>query len=65
MPVLGFGVFVMLRRQLVGIRDRVERAEAGRVPIEPAPDPTTPVEPAPKNGKKDGHAPGTVIAAVG
>ena len=25
MPVLGFGVFVMMQRQLVGLRDRVER----------------------------------------
>lgn len=26
MPVMGFGVFVMMRKQLLGIRDRVERA---------------------------------------
>lgn len=25
MPMMGFGVFVMMRRQLIGIRDRVER----------------------------------------
>ena len=65
MPVLGFGVFVMLRRQLMGIRDRVERAEAGRVPIGSGPDPTAPAEPTPKNGKKDGQAPETVIATAG
>jgi hypothetical protein len=31
--VLGFGVFVMVRRQLLGIRDRVERAEGSVEPL--------------------------------
>jgi hypothetical protein len=35
-PLLGFGVFVMVRRQLLGIRDRVERA-AGRADAGPRP----------------------------
>jgi hypothetical protein len=28
LPIMGFGVFVMLRKQLLGIRDRAERMEA-------------------------------------
>jgi hypothetical protein len=38
-PVFGFGVFLMTRRQMLGIRDRVEAAaRAGRPgPVEPAP----------------------------
>ncbi len=31
-PLLGFGVFVMTQRQMIGIRDRVER-EAGAAPM--------------------------------
>ena len=27
MPVLGFGVFVMMQRQMVGLRQRAERSE--------------------------------------
>ena len=35
MPVMGFGVFVMMRKQMLGIRDRAERwAEARRRPVE-------------------------------
>lgn len=30
-PALGFGVFLMVRRQLIGIRDRAERRSADRV----------------------------------
>jgi hypothetical protein len=37
LPIMGFGVFVMLRKQLLGIRARAERAEAANVPIEEAP----------------------------
>jgi hypothetical protein len=65
MPVFGFGVFVMLRRQLLGIRDRVERAETKRVTVESKPEPTSPAIPPEKNGKKDVQAPATVIAAAG
>jgi len=32
-PMLGFGVFLMVRRQLLGIRDRVERAEGSPEPV--------------------------------
>ncbi len=32
-PMLGLGVFLMVRRQLLGIRDRVERAEGSIDPI--------------------------------
>jgi hypothetical protein len=30
MPFMGFGVFVMMRKQMLGIRDRVERTAAAR-----------------------------------
>jgi hypothetical protein len=33
LPVMGFGVFVMVRRQLLGIKDRAERQE-GSAPVE-------------------------------
>jgi hypothetical protein len=38
-PVFGFGVFLMTRRQMLGIRDRVEAAARAErpVPVEPAP----------------------------
>ena len=29
MPVMGFGVFVMMRKQMLGIRDRAEHGLAG------------------------------------
>jgi hypothetical protein len=46
LPVLGFGVFVMVRKQLLGVRDRVERAVAADV-AEPASPPAEPAaEPA-------------------
>jgi hypothetical protein len=32
-PMLGFGVFLMVRRQLLGIRDRVERAQGSPEPV--------------------------------
>ncbi len=36
MPAVGFGVFVMMQRQMVGIRDRAERlARVGMAPPEP------------------------------
>ena len=51
LALLGFGVFVMMQRQMVGIRDRAERLAAERR-IAPA----TPPMPAPEpNG--NGHAP--------
>ncbi len=37
-PMLGFGVFLMVRRQLLGIRDRVERVQGSAGPVvEPSP----------------------------
>ncbi len=64
MPIFGFGVFVMLRRQLIGIRDRVEHAEPWRPKVEAEADSkaTPPVE---TNGKGDGQAPETVVASAG
>ena len=55
LPLIGFGVFVMMQKQMVGIRDRAERlARAGAVPADVpaavAPDTTvvgTEPEPAP------------------
>ena len=39
-PVLGFGVFLMTRRQMLGIRSRAERLGAARTTLEaPAPQP--------------------------
>ena len=32
-PMLGFGVFLMVRRQLLGIRDRVERIQGSAGPV--------------------------------
>jgi len=62
-PAVGFGAFVMLRRQLLGIRARVEHAEPWRPKAEPADTrATTLVE---TNGKGDGQAPETVVASAG
>ena len=33
-PVMGFGVFVMMRKQMLGIRERAERLAATRQPVE-------------------------------
>ncbi len=50
-PLLGFGVFVMMQRQMQGIRDRVERAhhETDQPVVEPArpPGDAAPAEPVP------------------
>jgi hypothetical protein len=48
MPAFGFGVFVMVRKQMLGIRDRVERALAAEVAEvdAPAQPPAAPAEPA-------------------
>lgn len=48
-PVFGFGVFLMTRRQMLGIRDRVERVARTTA--------AEPVTPAPSEGKHDhnGH----------
>lgn len=35
-PLMGFGVFVMVRRQLLGIKERAERAARGRLSGAPA-----------------------------
>lgn len=32
LPILGFGVIVMMQRQMIGIRDRAERMAADRIP---------------------------------
>jgi hypothetical protein len=54
-PMLGFGLFVMIRRQLLGIRERAERH-----PVPPVPAPA----PAPADGVADGPgiAPDAVVA---
>ncbi len=50
MPMMGFGVFVMVRRQLLGIRDRAERLAHGE-PAAPDPAPEhPPAESAPAAG---------------
>jgi hypothetical protein len=60
-PVMGFGVFVMVRRQLLGIRERAELTA-----IAPAPKPTE-VKPAPipANGRSIQSAPKAEVVAVG
>ncbi len=63
MPVVGFGAFVMLRRQLLGIRARVEHAEPWRPKVEPVDTKATPL--VETNGKGDGQAPETVVASAG
>jgi len=73
MPVVGFGVFVMMQRQMVGIRTRAERLAAERsrtvtpatsvAPIEPRPvgEPMTPA----KNGRdKKAEGPELATASV-
>lgn len=54
-PMLGFGVFVMMRRQLLGIRDRAERQPR---PASATP-PTAPVATTVNPG--NGHAPDMVV----
>jgi hypothetical protein len=50
LPFLGFGVFVMMQKQMVGLRERAERLGGLRPPIAApdAMDPPTPVGPAPE-----------------
>jgi hypothetical protein len=65
-PVMGFGVFVMVRRQLLGIRDRAELT-AVAPPFERAeakPTEVTPV-PAPANGRAVEAGRKAEIVAVG
>jgi hypothetical protein len=50
LPWMGFGVFLMVRRQLIGIRDRVERGR-GRVQALPAADGLAADGPAPVGGE--------------
>ena len=42
LPLMGFGVFLMMRKQMLGIRERAERAEPARSPIEEPP--ASPIE---------------------
>ncbi len=52
MPVVGFGVFVMLQRQMVGIKTRAERlAREGSAPVEPVAPVDEVVEKPAKNGR--------------
>jgi hypothetical protein len=55
-PMLGFGAFVMTRRQLLGIKERAERPVHDRAI--PAPEPQTPAADA-----GNGHAPDLAEAA--
>jgi hypothetical protein len=49
MPFLGFGVFVMMQKQMVGLRERAERFASMRPPVAiPKPDAPAPVEPTPE-----------------
>ncbi len=65
MPVFGFGVFVMLRRQLLGIRDRVERAEPWRPKTRPGAASEATQPPIETTGPEDGRAPQPVVATTG
>jgi hypothetical protein len=58
-PMLGFGVFVMTRRQMLGLADRAERLAKGDATSAPTTPPAQAPEPAPGNG----HAPELVDAA--
>ena len=65
-PIMGFGVFVMVRRQLLGIRDRAELTAV--VPaVKPAEGKATEIKaaPAPANGRSVELAPKAEIVAVG
>ena len=33
MEAMGFGVFLMMRRQMLGIRDRAERTAQSKLPV--------------------------------
>jgi hypothetical protein len=64
-PVMGFGVFVMVRRQLLGIRERAELT-AIAPPFERAEVKPTEVKPTvPANGRSVEPAPKSEIVAVG
>jgi hypothetical protein len=57
MPVVGFGVFVMMQRQMVGIKTRAERLARESNLAAPAPsmtvgEPMAPADPAPKRATK-------------
>jgi hypothetical protein len=47
LPLMGFGVFVMTRKQMLGIRNRAERI----VRLEPPVGPAVPVDPSPKRSE--------------
>jgi hypothetical protein len=51
-PLLGFGIFVMTRRQMLGLKARVERH------------PTTPVTPVASPASGNGHAPADAAAVL-
>jgi len=53
-PVLGFGVFVMMQRQMLGIRERAIRTAVSR----PAPAPVAPAAPRPKSNGRVTEEPG-------
>jgi hypothetical protein len=64
MPMLGFGVFVMTRQQMIGIRRRVERvASLERVEREAAV--AVPMAAHEGNGKGETPTPETVVASAG
>ena len=64
MPLLGFGVFVMERRQMIGIRDRVERVRRLEG-IEQEVGAPVPMAAAASNGKAESDAPTEVVATAG
>jgi hypothetical protein len=63
-PIMGFGVFVMVRRQLLGIRDRAEMTavapELTAADVRP-----TEVKPTRANGRSVQVAPKAEVVAVG
>ena len=70
MPVVGFGVFVMMQRQMVGLRDRAEGRGAKApgaigIPLAPAmPSPVAPPEAKPTTTPVAGEGPAPVGAAT-
>ncbi len=68
MPVVGFGVFVMLQKQMVGIKTRAERlareASAPAVPASPVPPIVKPMAPATNGHDRAAEEPDLATAAV-
>jgi hypothetical protein len=64
MPMLGFGVFVMTRRQMLAIRERVERV-VGLERVEREAAVAVPMAARETNGKGETPTPDTIVASAG